>query len=513
MKIVILDDSKVFLSYIKKQLQKLGYIDIYTFNEPSSFYTFFENGNTDTDVVFIDYHLKETDGLKVLEKINPHLPYTYKIMITGDNDPNLKEQALETGYDNFFTKDISLIDLKALLNMITTIRKFVKKELQKKEELKKLLSYKEKQEQIIHRKQNKIMQNELEMFFDENFLFETFFAPKDMLTGDTIHTKKLSKNEYFIGVIDAMGKGLGASLTSFNALSFLKHSIKKAIEYNDFNFEKLVNDFVNYIKNILLDNEILCATLVYIKNDKIYYSNFGNPPILSSKNIIPANNYPITVNTQQIHIDSIQTENKLLISSDGIFESPYEETIYYKRLKSIFPKITFLKELMEDFYAKSHQIDDTCLVYITKEKNGFQTLFEDTLELNKNAIDHFLEKLISQNIPLIEQIHLILHEILTNTYEYGILNIENKDIPEHKKKKLKNDENKKFFAKIKLSKNENWLKIEYEDTTKGFDVQTIKDAFYKKYHGRGIKIIKHLSYGLFFNENGTAIKIFLKVKQ
>ena len=55
------------------------------------------------------------------------------------------------------------------------------------------------------------------------------------------------------------------------------------------------------------------------------------------------------------------------------------------------------------------------------------------------------------------------------------------------------------------------FKIEYNDNTKGFDTQKIKDAFQKRYHGRGIKIVKHLSHGMFFNHNGTAIKIFLKV--
>jgi CheY-like chemotaxis protein len=508
MKIAVLDDSRVFLSYIKKQLAKLGYENIYVFDNPSSFYGFLKK-DKNTDVVFIDYHLKETDGLEVLKKILP-LPCTYKIMITSDNDPNLKEKALEIGFDNFFKKDISLVDLKALLNMVGTIRSFMKKESRKKEELKKLLAYKEKQEKIIYQKQNKIMQNELEMFFDENFMIETFFSPKDLLTGDTIHTKKLSENEYFVGVIDAMGKGLGASLTSFNAISFLKHSVKKAIEYNDFNFEKLVKDFVYYIKTILLDNEILCATLVYIQNGTVYYANFGNPPVLSEKNTLKTNNFPITVNSEDTVIDTVRFQNRLLISSDGIFESPYKNTIYYKRIKSVFPDMTFLKELVEDFYENSRQTDDMCLVYITKEKNGYGLLFEDTLELTKHAIDSFLKKLISQNIPLIEQIHLILHEILTNTYEYGILKIKDKDDKNHKKNNIKNDENVKFFAKIKISKNEKWLKIEYKDTTSGFNVQTIKDAFYKKYHGRGIKIIKHLSYGLFFNENGTAIKIFLK---
>jgi two-component sensor histidine kinase len=43
-----------------------------------------------------------------------------------------------------------------------------------------------------------------------------------------------------------------------------------------------------------------------------------------------------------------------------------------------------------------------------------------------------------QNIPHIEQIHLILHEILTNTYEHAILKIENKEERKKEKKFYKN---------------------------------------------------------------------------
>jgi hypothetical protein len=308
-----------------------------------------------------------------------------------------------------------------------------------------------------------------------------------------------------------MGKGLAASLTSFNSLSFLKHSVKKAIEYNDFNFKKLITDFVNYIRTILLENEILCATLLYIDKNKVYYANFGNPPILYDESIIKANNFPIRHTNCEIKIDTFKFNKKLLIASDGIFESPYKNTIYYKRLKKIYPKISFIKNLIDDFNKNSKQTDDICIVNILKEEKFNKILFENTFALTKESIDKHLHKLYMQNIPKIEHIHYILHEILTNTYEYGILKIDNKEYKKRKKNPGKNDTNNHFYAKIIIAKNDTYIMINYRDSTAGFDVQTIKDAYYRKYHGRGIKIIKHLSEGLFFNEKGTEIKIFLKV--
>jgi DNA-binding NarL/FixJ family response regulator len=513
MKIVILDDSKTFLKYIKAQLHKINIQqNIHLFNNCEDFYSFIEQ-NDDIDVIFIDYHLKHRDGFEVLEKINPLTPHTYKILITSDSDPNLKEKALELGFDTFVPKEISLMDFRALMKTIQKLRKYINEEIQKQEKFQKILKYKEYQEKLIHQKQNKIMKNELEMFFDDNYMFETYFSPKDLLTGDTIYTKKLSENSYFAGVIDAMGKGLAASLTSFNSLSFLKHSIKKAIEYNDFNFQKLVNDFQNYVQTILLDNEILCATLIFIENKTVHYANFGNPPILKDNTVIRANNFPIRLNSGGISIDSFEFGNKLLIASDGIFESPYKGTIYYKRIKELYPKIRFIKEITDDFKTNAVQTDDICMVNVTKDTDEYNVVFEEKIELNKDSIDGFLKKLYVQNIPQIDRIHYILHEILTNTLEYGILKIKNKDSKKEREKIFqKNDKNKNFFAKIIIMKNNENIRIDYTDTTEGFDVQTIKDAYYRKYHGRGIKIIKHLSEGLFFNENGTAIKIFLKAE-
>ncbi len=515
MKIAVLDDSEIFLKYFYKQLHSLNFREIHLFSKESEFIDYIKKDN-DLDLVFIDFHLKYSTGFDVLEKSEKLLSNTYKIMVTSDSEPSLKEEALKKGFDIFIQKNISKVDLQALLNMIKKLRKYVNKEIRKKEKIKKILNYKDYQEKIIHQKQNKIMKNELEMFFDENFLFETYFKPKDLLTGDTIYTKALPNDNYFIAVIDAMGKGLGASITSFNVLAFLKHSINKAIEYKDFELENLVNNFLNYVKSILLENEILCATLILIneKENKLSYINFGNPPVLMTSKIIKTNNFPITIDTKEFQIDTTDLEDKILISSDGIFESPYNNTIYFKRLKEFFCKIAFLKELIIDFNKLSKQTDDISLVFIRKKFQKFDIILEEKISLDREGIDSFLQKIALLDIQQKNQIHLILYEILLNTYEYAILKVKDKEKKGNNiDYSLKNDnDNRIFFAKIRLSTNGKWIRIDYEDNTSGFDVQTIKDAYYQKYHGRGIKIIKHLSHGLFFNKKGTAVKIFLKVE-
>ena len=63
----------------------------------------------------------------------------YKIMITSDSDPSLKQEALKRGFDIFISKQISKYDLQALLNMIKKLRVYVRKEIEKREKFKKIL--------------------------------------------------------------------------------------------------------------------------------------------------------------------------------------------------------------------------------------------------------------------------------------------------------------------------------------------------------------------------------------
>jgi hypothetical protein len=65
-------------------------------------------------------------------------------------------------------------------------------------------SYQEKQEENALKKQLKLTTNELEMFFENNFMFDIFYKPKDTLDGDMIYSKKLNKNEYLCVMVDAM---------------------------------------------------------------------------------------------------------------------------------------------------------------------------------------------------------------------------------------------------------------------------------------------------------------------
>ncbi|GAX87056.1 conserved hypothetical protein [Lebetimonas natsushimae] len=376
------------------------------------------------------------------------------------------------------------------------------------------MDYHKTQEEKALKKQMKLTENELEMFFDNNYLFDVYYQPKDTLNGDMIYSKRLTKNEYLCVIVDAMGKGLPAAMTAMNSVGFVRHSLKKALEYNDFNFSKLLNDFVEYVKSILIDSEALCANFIYIKDKKVNYANFSLPPIFTEKGKIKANNLPIRQKTTSVNIDQFNLPEKMLLTSDGLIESPLKNNkgVFYKQFIKIFPNIVFLKDLVKNFKQKAIQSDDVSIFLFRKDNFKMKKIFEKEFIISKNNFNELLKTIENSNIPQKGKIIFIFHEIFMNILEHSILKIDTKKDKEDKKliqfPKIKNSYNHKI--KITILKNTFMLKLLYEDDTKGFNKHDISNALHLKYHGKGYKIIKNLSDAVFINKTGNKIKIFIR---
>ncbi len=506
MKIAIVDDSKSFLNLFKTLLNNLGYKHIYTFSNENKLIKFLKEN--EIDVIFIDYLLKTTTGIEVAKEIKNITKEAILVMLTSSKAKEIKQKALETGIDEFLNKDIDFIELKAKLRMFEKLVELKNKEKQKNILLQKILEYKDYQENITKLKHKKLIKNELSNFFEDNYNIETYYKPKDILNGDTLFSIYINKHEYILGIIDAMGKGLSAFLTAINSVSFLEYAIKKAVEYNDFNFYRLINDFYNYAKSILLEEEVLCAIIVYIKEDELYYANFGMFPIYTDTQKILSNNQPISKKTTSIKIDKIPLPSKFYILSDGLVEAPLknENKPYYARFIKIY-KNSYLKNLITDFEANANQNDDISIIHFFKD--NFTLLFAKEYTIsNSKDIDKILKEFFSLEISQKNKIHYILHELLTNTLEHALYKIEDKKNKEFIKQM---EPSSKIKLKISLYKNENFIKILFEEESEGFDPK-ILDEINCKYHGRGYKIIKSLCDVLLFNKNANKVKILIRNK-
>jgi serine phosphatase RsbU (regulator of sigma subunit) len=498
MKVVILDRNLAVLDYFSLLL-KVFEVEVKTFINEKECITYL-NQNRDVDFIFIEEFFYK----KFLDKYLD----SFLIILSFE----IKELNMNRIYYKI-KKDILPLEFNARFLMIKKLREYFLKDKKEIVELNEVLTYKDTQEEIATQKQLKLFSNELSMFYENDFLIETYFNSKDILSGDALITKRIDENRYFVAVIDAMGKGIGASLTSSNSVGFLNYALTQALKYKDFNFSKLIESFVNYVKSILIKNEALCFVIGYIENNKFTYTNFGMPPIYIDRKKVKANNMPLIELSSDIKIDTIEYKDDILLYSDGLVECfTKEEELYLIRFHKLLPKFTFLRDIIKDFKVCSIQSDDTTIIYIKKDKFSFNKIYEKEIKISIENINEFLKNSginITQTKQK-EKIEFILQELLMNSYEHSLLKLRRLKDSVFRDYEIKIDTKKKSIkAKINIYENNKFIKIEYSDNGEGFNIDILKTLSDDMLHGRGIKMIRAVSDGVFYNYKGNGIIIFL----
>ncbi|HSA04761.1 MAG TPA: sigma-54 dependent transcriptional regulator [Tenuifilaceae bacterium] len=112
LKILVLDDEKVFREEIKEFLENDGF-DVLLAAKPSEAFSIFTEN--EVDILILDLRLPEMDGLKVLKSVKSQHPEVEVIMITGHGDMDAVIQAMRHGAVEFFPKPFRLLDMRAAI--------------------------------------------------------------------------------------------------------------------------------------------------------------------------------------------------------------------------------------------------------------------------------------------------------------------------------------------------------------------------------------------------------------
>jgi DNA-binding NtrC family response regulator len=112
LKILVLDDEKVFRDEIREFLENEGF-KVFAAGKPSEAFLIFQE--FEIDILILDLRLPEMDGFAVLEQIKANYPETEVIMITGHGDMDAVIQAMRLGAVEFFPKPFRLLDMKAAI--------------------------------------------------------------------------------------------------------------------------------------------------------------------------------------------------------------------------------------------------------------------------------------------------------------------------------------------------------------------------------------------------------------
>lgn len=73
---------------------------------------------TKPDVLLVDFLMAETDGVTLVQLLQPQLPKTSFIMISKVNDKSMVEQAYQAGVEFFISKPINLIEIESVLKKV-----------------------------------------------------------------------------------------------------------------------------------------------------------------------------------------------------------------------------------------------------------------------------------------------------------------------------------------------------------------------------------------------------------
>ena len=102
--VLVVDDDKAILRTFTRILQRAGYVTETAENGKEALEKIQAQSY---DIALIDVILKDSNGLDLLSKIEEVSPRTVKIIITGSDTEEKREEACRNGADAYLTKPVN----------------------------------------------------------------------------------------------------------------------------------------------------------------------------------------------------------------------------------------------------------------------------------------------------------------------------------------------------------------------------------------------------------------------
>jgi len=402
------------------------------------------------------------------------------------------------------------------------------------------------QAELAFQKELNILRNDFyyQMIDSKNIsLVDFMYRPLDTLSGDAYSARRIDEHRTFYLLVDGMGKGVSASLTTITITAFVNHLVDKMKEYDSFSLNIIIQEAIDFIQPILLEDEVLSIDFICFNSyfKELEYAKFAMPPFLLQSydqevTKVRSNNLPLSKWTDDYTVDNINVQNieKFLFYSDGIVENQIAENAqetYAKYIVEDFKSSFTKEEFRERFSAKiGKQEDDLSLIFINALDLGEKNLvakkdFPTAMDSLEEANLWYEELLLSLGMQMkaVVKTGLVFTELFMNAYEHGNLGIDSKQ-------KHRYMEEDKYFDVLKELEAQTDKNIEVEvykiiepdseyivtkicDEGEGFDTQILAHIFRnsKKFNGRGVFVSRKNSMGIYYNTKGNCVLFLTKL--
>ncbi|WP_457749949.1 response regulator [Sulfurimonas sp.] len=333
------------------------------------------------DIILTDYSMPVMTGLQMTQKIREIDSSIPIILLTALENLEMLRNAIDLRITSFIKKPISS---KSIFSTLEFVAKSVLADRLLMQTQKEKLLYSNYQEKLTYQKENIIIKNDLQKsktFLD--FTCEVLYKPKDILSGDSYLIRKISENEYFMFLVDGMGKGISAAVTAMLCSAYVNNKIDEAIKNKNFSLPEIIEKLLEFIAPNLLEEEVVCATFLYFNGIEhtLEYAMFSMPPILCIMNDsddvvkIKSNNSPLASYTKNINTTTLNNEKiiKMLVSSDGLNENFIQnsEEYYGTYLMQDFKDAKNLEDLEAKRTQKIFlQEDDITYMFMQRQKSS-----------------------------------------------------------------------------------------------------------------------------------------------
>ncbi|WP_265822184.1 response regulator [Geovibrio ferrireducens] len=496
------------------------------------------------DVVFTDHDMPQMTGLELAREILEEKPDTPVVLVTGHNESDVVISALNSGITHFLPKPITRKTIRRALE--DSFQKVLVKKLEHESRRKdlELLRFKERyhslQEKNAFEKQLNLIKNDFQGMMLENagnpYFVNTFYKPLDTLSGDGYSVRRLSDGSIFVFLIDSMGKGLSASVTTFMSIAFINHIIDRFNERNGSGLSTLISRYLEYVKKVLLEEEIVSCAFLRISSgfEEMEYALFSVPSLSVSMpdglKKLKSNNPPLMSSTESFNIGRENTAGMLSLAvfTDGLLENTFISTAEHKEMLYDLikdnPPFMHMRTFL-DSTVTSYE-DDITFIYINSSVGGYA----EEISVNPDFHDVMVyingveEKLRRDGLSDDDAASMtgVLTELVMNAFEHGCLEIEleekTKLITEGvydeclKKAKPTPDKFIKIRTRVENRGGSLVFCAEVSDNGHGFDFRKKRRSRKAFFGGNGIKMVTSAVDDIYFNEKGNKVRIYKTIR-